>query len=225
MRFTSLSPLAVAASWSLVVASLTAFSLVTQAAHAADATNTQQNTQPDVGSARVMVRTTLDQVLEVMAEPDWTSQQRVSAIEKIAYARFDFDLMSKLVLGKASYQKFSEEQLIEFEREFKAYLSRTYGGRVDSFEQPDVKIMGDRVLKRGHVLVQTEIKARQSDPIKMDYVLRDLAGEWKVIDVVIEGVSLVRNFRSQFQEIVNGEDGPEGLLRELRSKNAASEAV
>ncbi len=178
-----------------------------------------QDAQPGASSARAMVRATLDQVLLVLAEPDWTSDQRVAAIEKIAYARFDFSAMSKLVLGKANYKRFSKDQLAEFRTQFRAYLSRTYGGRVDRYEQREVEIIGDRLLKRGNVLVQTEIKGGSANGIMMDYVLRDDDGEWKVIDVVIEGVSLVRNFRSQFKEIMNGENGPEELLRELRDKN------
>jgi phospholipid transport system substrate-binding protein len=210
----------------LTLALVAACLLSPLAAFAQDAaSDAAQDTASDVASARAVVRSTLDEVLDVLVEPDWTSEQRVAAIEKIAYARFDFELMSKLVLGKSSYKKFSEAQLDEFQVEFKAYLSRTYGGRIDNYERPEVKITGDRALKRGNVLVNTEIKSGQTDPIKMDYVLRDNEGSWKVIDVVIEGVSLVRNFRSQFKEIVNGKDGPEGLLRELRTKNAAKDAA
>jgi phospholipid transport system substrate-binding protein len=57
------------------------------------------------------------------------------------------------------------------------------------------------------------------DGVELDYRLRQRDGEWKVIDVVIEGVSLIANFRSQFREVV-GQKGPDGLLEQMRAKNA-----
>jgi phospholipid transport system substrate-binding protein len=177
----------------------------------------------DPGTARAegVVRETVDEVLAVLAHTDWPVDRRVSAIEQIAYARFDFPTISRLVLAR-NYQKFSAEQRTEFVEEFKSHLSRSYGNRVDRYEQEKVDIVGARVEPRGDVTVLTRIVGGQADGIEMNYRLRQREGTWLVIDVVIEGVSLVSSFRSQFKEVVN-QGGPGLLLERLKDKNARFE--
>lgn len=169
-------------------------------------------------TARSYIRETVDTVLVVLAKPDLDQEARISELEEIAYSRFHFPTIARLVLAR-NYKKFSRAQRVEFETQFKDYLSRSYGKRLDRYEQESVEIRGVRVEPRGDVTVMTRIVGGQADGIEMNYRLRDRDGDWKIIDVVIEGVSLVSNFRSQFKEIVN-RDGPEGLLARLRDKNA-----
>lgn len=172
---------------------------------------------PKTETARSYVRETVDEVLVVLAKKDLDQEARISELEKIAYSRFHFPTVARLVLAR-NYKRFSEAQKKEFEIQFKDYLSRSYGRRLDRYEQEQVEITGARVEPRGDVTVTTRIVGGQADGIEMDYRLRDRDGDWMIIDVVIEGVSLVSNFRSQFKEIIN-RDGPEGLLAKLRDKN------
>ena len=101
----------------------------------------------------------------------------------------------------------------------------TYGRNVDNYKNEKVAILGERPEARDDVTVQTKIlRGGGSDDVLVDYRLRQADGQWKIIDVIIEGVSLVSNFRSQFQDIVaNG--GPDRLLELLREKNAAGEPL
>lgn len=180
------------------------------------------DSDPATAPARNVVRETVDQVLAILANKDWTVDRRVEAIEQIAYDRFDFDTISRLVLAR-NYRRFSPEQRREFVAEFKSHLSRSYGNRVDRYEQEKVDIIDARVEPRGDVTVLTRIVGGQADGIEMNYRLREREGRWMVIDVVIEGVSLVSSFRSQFKEVVN-QGGPELLLERLKDKNARFDA-
>jgi phospholipid transport system substrate-binding protein len=108
-------------------------------------------------------------------------------------------------------------------REFKAQLSRTYGRNIDNYKNERVEILSDRAEGRGDWTVRTRVR-RDSDTILVDYRLRATDGTWRIIDIIVEGVSLVANFRSQFQEIV-AQDGPEQLLKMLRDKNLLSEPI
>jgi len=172
-----------------------------------------------VAGARDVVRSTVDEVLAVLAHKDWPSEQRIQAIEAIAFQRFDFPLISRLVLAQ-SYRRFDEQQRVEFVEEFKNHLSRSYGSRIDRYEQEQVEITGARLESRGDVTVLTRIVGGDADGIEMHYRLRENKGQWMMIDVVIEGVSLVSNFRSQFKEVVH-KGGPELLLEKLRDKNTS----
>ncbi|MGH0036759.1 MAG: MlaC/ttg2D family ABC transporter substrate-binding protein [Myxococcota bacterium] len=196
----------------LLAIAIAALGGVAQAAAEADAST---------AAAQAVVRQTVDDVLAVLANKDWPVDRRVSAIEQIAYERFDFPTISRLVLAR-NYRKFSPEQREEFVAEFKSHLSRSYGNRVDRYEQEKVDIAGARLEPRGDVTVLTRIVGGQADGIEMNYRLREREGRWQMIDVVIEGVSLVSSFRSQFKEVVN-QGGPELLLERLKDKNARFE--
>jgi len=200
-----------------LAAAALALALVAAPARADDAAAAD----PAISAARAVVRQTVDQVLAILANKDWPAEKRVSAIEQIAYARFDFDTIARLVLA-TNYRRFSAAQRVEFVNEFKSHLSRSYGSRVDRYEQEKVEITGARLEPRGDVTVLTRIVGGQADGVEMNYRLRSHEETWQVIDVVIEGVSLVSSFRSQFKEVVS-QGGPELLLERLKDKNARFE--
>jgi phospholipid transport system substrate-binding protein len=174
-----------------------------------------------VTAARTVVRKTVDDVLAVLKHQDWPSEQRIDAIEEIAFGVFDFETVSRLVLAQ-NYQRFTPEQRVEFVDAFKTHLSHSYGSRIDRYEQQQVEITHARLESRGDVTVLTRIVGGEADGIEMNYRLRAQSSDWKVIDVVIEGVSLVSNFRTQFKEVVS-QGGAELLLKKLRDKNTRFE--
>ena len=174
--------------------------------------------QAAAATARGVVEETVAAVIAVLNQKDRGVDDRISEIEQIVYERFDFKTMSKLVLAR-NWKKFSSAQQDEFVEAFKIYLSRSYGRRLDRYEQEKVEITGEREEKRGDVTVLTKIVGGQFDGSEVNYRMRETAGQWRVIDVVIEGVSLVSNYRSQFKTVV-GNGGPEKLLAQLRKKNA-----
>ena len=172
----------------------------------------------EIASAREVIEQTAAAVVAVLKQSELSTEVRRRHIEEIAYERFDFNTMSRLVLAR-NWKRFSEEQKATFVAEFRIYLSRSYGQRLNRYEQEDVAITGERAEARGDVTVLTKIVGGQFDGSQIDYRLRESDGEWRIIDVVIEGVSLVSNYRSQFKEVI-GNKGPEGLLEQLRAKNA-----
>ena len=131
--------------------------------------------------------------------------------------------MSRLVLAR-NWKRFSKEQQVEYVSEFKTYLSNNYGNRIERYDQEEVEILSARDEPRGDVIVQTKIAGGQFTGALVDYRLRKTAGEWRVIDVVIEGISMVSNFRDQFKAVVSS-GGPELLLKKLKEKNAAGPVV
>ena len=145
-------------------------------------------------------------------------------IEEVAYARFDFDTISRLVLAR-NWRKLDAKQQEDFTREFKKHLTVTYGDNINSYANETVDITGDREEPRGDWTVQTKIvRGSSSEDIFVDYRLRPREGEWKVIDVVVERISLVSNFRSQLQEIISRE-GADAMIAKLAAKNASGESL
>ncbi len=192
----------------LVVAAFLVF-VATIAGAADDATLTE--------APRQLIEETADKIVSILGRTDQPAEARVREIEEIAYEIFDFKTMSKLVLAR-NWKKLSNEQKTEFVREFKRSLSRTYGTRLDRYDQEKVEIFGAQVEPRNDVSIKTRILGGQFDGAELSYRLRKRSERWRIIDVVIEGVSLVSNYRSQFAEILNT-GTIDDLLAKLRDKN------
>ncbi len=170
--------------------------------------------------ARAVVEDTVDRVLLILRDPGLSTDERRSGIEAIALERFDFETMSRLVLARG-WRRFDDAQQRQFVEEFRDHLSARYGGRIERYEQEAVDITGERVEPRGDVTISTVLRGGQYDGVQIDYRLRERDGTWRMIDVVIEGVSLVSSFRSQFTEVLS-RGGPEEVLRRLREKTEAA---
>ncbi|GIW45965.1 MAG: hypothetical protein KatS3mg077_3247 [Candidatus Binatia bacterium] len=173
---------------------------------------------------REVIEKTADSVLAVLRDPSLSSEEKRRRIEDIASSRFDFDTVSKLVLAR-NWKRLSPEQQARFVKEFRQHLSVTYGRNVDRYNNERAEVTGERQEADGDWTVKTRIiRPDGGEPILVDYRLRKFGDQWKVIDVIVEGTSLVANFRSQFQEIVS-RDGPEKLLQLLEEKNAKGEPI
>jgi len=163
---------------------------------------------------------TVEAVLAVLEDASLSSEARRDRIEKIAYQRFDFVTMSRLVVARR-WKRFSPAQQEEVVREFKAFLARTYGDRIDRYNKEQIEIVGERQEPRGDVSVLTRVVGGAYDGADVRYRLRGKGEQWRIIDVKIEGISLVLNYRDQFEAVLN-RGGPEALLEALRSKNAGA---
>jgi len=171
----------------------------------------------DPGPSAV-VRETVDAVIAVLTDDSVTGDERARRIERIAYARFDFEIMSRLVVAR-SWKQFDPEQQAAFQNEFKRFLANNYRARIDGYQQEKVDIVSERKEPRGDVTVRTRIVGGEYDGANIDYRLRNRGGGWLVIDVVIEGISLVSNYRDQFKEVL-ASGGPDELVKRLAAKNA-----
>lgn len=178
---------------------------------------------PAAESPRQVIEHTTDAVLAVLANSSLSAEQKRKQIEEIASKRFDFPTVSKLVLAR-NWKRLSPEQQAQFTEEFRKHLSLTYGRNVEQYNNERAEVIGERAEPDGDWTIKTRILRPQGEPILVDYRLRKFGEEWRVIDVVIEGTSLVANFRSQFQDIVS-RDGPERLIQVLQEKNARGEPL
>jgi phospholipid transport system substrate-binding protein len=173
---------------------------------------------------RDVVRALADEVLAVLKDQSLSSAAKRERIEAIADRGVDFTTLSKLVLAR-NLGRFSEAERAAFQQEFRRHLSVTYGDSVDSYKNEEVAITGDREEARGDVTVKTKIvRGGGADDILVDYRLRQVNGEWRIIDFIVEGVSLVSNFRSQFQDLLASQT-PAQLIALIREKNARGEII
>ena len=172
-----------------------------------------------------LVRKTADDVIsEIKKDKDIKAGDRAKiyklAEEKIL-PNFDFERICRLVLGK-NWRSMSVDQRNMFQEEFRVLLLRTYAIALSKFRDQSIEFKPLRMKSSDKVvLVKTEITQSGGQPIDVNYALSNSTGKWLVFDIVIEGVSLVTNYRSQFASQVKN-NGIEDLLKKLSEKNNES---
>jgi phospholipid transport system substrate-binding protein len=178
-------------------------------------------------SARAVIEKVTHDAVAILRDAKLTSAQKNEKIRQIAYENMDFEALSRLTLARY-WADLSDAQRGEFVQEFKKHLSAIYSHITDDYTDEDVIVTGGRQEAGSDWSVQTRIVGKKAggskqEETKVDYRLRQQDDHWKIIDVTIEGISMVANFRSQFQEIMaNG--GIDRVLKLLREKNAAAES-
>jgi phospholipid transport system substrate-binding protein len=166
------------------------------------------------------VRQTADRVLSVLQDsrlksPD-KQQERRAQIRQIVANRFDFAEMAKRSLG-SNWQKANNDEQRQFVELFTDLLEKSYADQIESYNGEKI-VYGRENVSQDQADVNTKIVTKKGEEIPINYKLRDNAGDWKVYDVVIENISIVNNFRSQFNRILANASFPE-LLKKLQSKS------
>lgn len=172
-----------------------------------------------------LVKKTADDVIEVIKNDkdiQAGNQQKIFALaEEKILPNFDFEKVSRLVLGK-NWTNATPEQKAAFQAEFKTLLLRTYATALSKYKNQTIEYKPFRMEAGAEsATVKTAIQQPGGDPISVDYSLGKKADDWKVFDIVIEGVSLVTNYRSQFAQEIR-QNGLDSLTKKLADKNKAA---
>jgi phospholipid transport system substrate-binding protein len=166
------------------------------------------------------VKKTIHEVLAVLEDVDLKDParqiERRKKLEAIIKQRFDYEEMAKRTLA-VTWKKLSAEQQHEFVGLFQKFLTQSYAGNVDGYSGGQVEFVKER-LKGPFAEVQTTVITSKAK-IPLDYRLLKKKEKWGVYDVIIDGVSLTKNYRGQFSRIIKS-SSYEGLLEKLRSKAA-----
>jgi len=165
------------------------------------------------------VKAHVSRVFEVLRDPALKGESGNKAkrekIRSISEEMFDYTELSKRSLGQ-NWNKLNPGQQTEFIQLFKSLLEDTYADKIISYTDEKVIFKKETSLSEKTVEVQTTIVTKTSE-VPINYRVIEKNGEWKVYDVVIEGVSLISNYLSQFREILANKP-PEALLETLRKK-------
>jgi phospholipid transport system substrate-binding protein len=166
------------------------------------------------------MRITVSQALRVLQnedlkKPERTSE-RVTRLKEIADLRFDYGEMAKRSLG-GQWDKLVERERQEFVDLFTEFLTANYVEKIHSYSGEEVKFLNER-LEGDHAEVKSIMVGKKTET-PLDYRLMMKGGEWKAYDVLVDGISLVRNYREQFAAILRS-SSYEHLVQMLRDKVA-----
>lgn len=160
-------------------------------------------------------------VMTTLNDKELTAKQKRDQFEKALKDSVDWTIVPKLVLAR-NWKGFSEDQRTRFVAAFQEHLVHTYWTNTDSFSLRAIDVQKARAESNGDWSVVTQFQLEGSSSSVVYRMRASEAGEWKIIDVLVEGVSLVANFRSQFTSLLSSE-GPDDVIKRLDEKNAEAE--
>ena len=168
----------------------------------------------NAGAPSDQTRATIERVLAILKDPAAKSERR-ERLRQVIYPSFDFAEMAKRSLGPHWQRRSSAEQQ-EFVKLFTDLVESSYVDAIDSYDGEKVVVANE---KQDNELaeVNTKIVTKKGEEYRVDYRLHQTSGSWKIYDAVIENVSLVNNYRSQFNRVI-AKSSYEGLMSKMKDK-------
>jgi len=171
------------------------------------------------GAPTDSMKATIDEVLRIIREKELKqpgkADERRQQLEKVVGARFDYQEMSRRSLG-AHWNTLSDQEKQEFVGLFRTLLTNSYADKIETYSGEGVHYLNERTEK-DYAEVRTKVLSGKTE-IPLDYRLINKAEDWRVYDVVVDGVSLVNNYRGQFTKILRSSSYSD-LVDQLRKKS------
>ena len=177
-----------------------------------------QDSEPEA----LVKKITEDVLAAVKSDKDLAAGDKQKAI-KLAEEKIlpyvDFEEATRLAVGRG-WKEATPEQRKKLISEFRNMLVRTYSNAIGAYEGQTMKVMPSRVKPgESDATVRNQFLRPGGKPVLIDYSMRKTDSGWKIYDIVVEGVSLVLTYRSEFDAVVK-QQGVDGLIKALASKNA-----
>jgi len=173
------------------------------------------------GEPTEVIRRTTDQVLQILEDPKLQGPEkqaeRQQRLHQISDQAFDWQEMGRRALATHWRGRTPQEQK-EFVGLFRDLVERTYMNRLETAtqEKQDIQYVGEQVDGQ-RAAVKTIVLTKRNQQVPLEYRLQQTDGRWKIYDVLVEGISLVNNYRSQFNQIINSSSF-DALLQKMKSQ-------
>jgi phospholipid transport system substrate-binding protein len=171
------------------------------------------------GAPTEQLRTQIERAIKVLEDPELAKESRMperrAAIRRVANEIFDFTETTRRSLGP-HWQARTPQEREEITRLFADLLERSYIGRIETYSGEKIQFIGDSV-DGDQANVRTRLVTKQGTEVPVDYRMHRVGDRWLSYDVVIEGVSLVANYRAQFNKIIQT-SGYASLVKKLVAK-------
>ena len=156
--------------------------------------------------------------IKELADPAIPRSEREARFRRLLVDRFDMAAISKFVLGRY-WRSTDEAQRVEFQQLFADFMVGSYSVRFSEYLGEGVKVIGSSAEDGGTILVHTTIDMPSSEDIRVDWRLRHADGNFAIVDIIVEGVSMEVTQRSAFASMIQDRGGLIGVFEALRTKN------
>jgi phospholipid transport system substrate-binding protein len=166
---------------------------------------------------REQIQSSVEKVIAILKDPNLKAKkdERIEQLRQVIFPKFDFTEMAKRSLG-ADWQRRNPEEQREFVKLFTELIESSYVSNLDSYNGEKVIFTGDK-QDGEYAQVDTKITSNKGEESTVSYKLRQSGSDWKIYDVVIENISIVNNYRSQFNRVIARSSFGD-LLRQMKDK-------
>jgi len=167
---------------------------------------------------KTVVTNTVSQVLDILKGHQAPENERRRKLIDAVAPRFDFENMAKSSLGY-HWRELNADQQGQFTQLFTAFMEDAYLNKLEGFSNQKIEFLDEHPLDPSNVELNSRVvtPGQPDEPIKVDYLLQRRESEWKVCDVIVDGISITANYRNQFNRVVNNQ-GFDALMSEMRTK-------
>jgi len=171
------------------------------------------------GAPTDQIRASVDKIVAILNNPRFKSEarskERRDQLKQAISSRFDFAEMARRSLG-SQWRRLTPKEQEEFVRLFTDLLERAYIDRIEAYSDEKFAYIREN-LDKGYAEVMSRIVTNKGEEFSLNYKVHLVGSEWKVYDVVVENISLVNNYRSQFNRIITNSSYEE-LIRKMKEK-------
>lgn len=169
-------------------------------------------------TASEFVATLGDNAIRMLIEEGVDDGERIASFRELLLDGFDLPLISRFALG-VHWRRASAEQRAEYTELFEKFLVQSYAARLGQYGGESLRVKAARNGGEKDTIVSTEIIQKGRPPVKVDWRVRNGGDRYKVVDVIVEGVSMVITQRDEFSSVIRRSGGNvEGLLAKLRKR-------
>lgn len=175
----------------------------------------------DLSEPQMAIEDASNKLKQRLQDPNFPHDfQKINAfVQEVIYPHVDFDLISSLVLGKL-WKDASPAEKESFKKEFQTLLIRTYSRAFFEFKDWSIRFLPVTPEEdERKVLIKTEVLQPGLQPIAVNYRMLNVKGQWKAYDIMIEGVSLVTNYRTSFKNEVERTGSLQEVINQLAKRN------
>ena len=167
-------------------------------------------------AALALVKKIGDEAVRTLADASLSDAQKRDKFEKFLDDSFDMNRIGRFVLGQA-WRNATDTQREEFLKVFRDFMVASYSDKIGSYSGEDLQIKDATSLNDKESLVHSTIVRPDGPPIKLDWRVRKTDSGEKIVDVIIEGISMAQTHRSEFASVVS-QSGVDGLINKLKDQ-------
>jgi phospholipid transport system substrate-binding protein len=174
----------------------------------------------DGAAATRVVESFGEGAIALLADPDAGPEERRARFARLVEGHLDLGLIGRIVLGP-HWRAASEAEQAAYQASFETFIVESYLARIGAWDGEQLRILGSRPEGDRDVVVTSRIESERGPPVRVDWRLREGALGFRIIDVVVEGLSLAVTHRAEFGAVVTGRGGISGLIEVLEERTRA----
>lgn len=168
--------------------------------------------------AAAFVKNLVAEAVKVLQIPAERKADRESGFQQLLLSFFDLPLITRLVVGRY-WRKANEEQKQAFTIVFEQHIVKVYTSQLGVYRDEKVEVRNVAARTDKDTIVSTEVMREADPPLRIDWLVRERDGDYRIIDLAAEGVSMMTTKRSEFSSVI-ARDGMDGLIQQLEALNA-----